>query len=149
MKDIRISPAAEAALARILEFSIKRWGLARAEAYKDRLLERIKSVARGELPHPRPCDALMSGKRNAAGLCYCREGAHFIVLRNKASYLEVVEFIHASRDLERLLDRLASEELTLAITREYRWAFAVVERAFHQVRCRCEVFQALLILNTD
>ena len=107
MKDIKVSPAAEARLTEILTYSIERWGLARAEAYKDQLLERVRSIARGELPHPRPCEVLMQGERDAAGLCYCHEGGHFIVLRETATRLEVVEFIHQSRDLERLIGTLA------------------------------------------
>ena len=81
MKEIRISPAAEDALADILEYSIDQWGLARSELYKDQLLERVRSVARGELPHPRPCSVLVQGERAGTGLCYCREGRHFIILR--------------------------------------------------------------------
>ena len=49
----------------------------------------------------------MQGKRNAAGLCYCREGSHFIVVRETATRIEVVDFIHQNRDLDRLIDRLA------------------------------------------
>lgn len=54
MKDIKVSLAAAAKLAEILEYSIDQWGLARAEDYKDQLRERVRSVARGELPYPRP-----------------------------------------------------------------------------------------------
>ncbi len=111
MKDIKVSPEAEVSLADILEYSIERWGLSRAEDYKDELLKRVRSVARSELPHPRPCVVLMLGKRDAAGLCYCREGAHFIILRETATCLEVVEFIHESRDLDRLIAALAGKEM--------------------------------------
>ena len=38
MKEVRFSPTAEARLTDILEHSIKRWGLKRAEEYKKRLL---------------------------------------------------------------------------------------------------------------
>lgn len=107
MKDIRISSAAAAALADILEFSIQRWGLVRAERYKQELLDRVCSVARGEPPAPKSCEVLMRGKRNAAGLCYCAVGRHFIVLRETATSIEVVEFFHQSRDLDRLISRLA------------------------------------------
>lgn len=109
MKDIKVSLAAAAKLAEILEYSIDQWGLARAEDYKDQLRERVRSVARGELPYPRPCEVLMQGKRDAAGLCYCREGAHFIILRDTATHLEVVEFIHQRSNLERQIGRLAGE----------------------------------------
>lgn len=107
MKDIRISPSAEAALADILEYSIERWGLSKAEEYKNQLLRRVRSAARAEPPHPMPCEILMQGKRDAAGLLYCREGRHFIILRETATRIDVVEFIHQSRDLDRLIDGLA------------------------------------------
>lgn len=107
MKEIRISLAAEDALADILEYPIDQWGLARAELYKDQLLERVRSVARGELPHPRSCAILMQGKRDTAGPCYCREGQHFIILRETDTRIDVVDFLHESRDLDRLIDGLA------------------------------------------
>ncbi len=112
MKDIKVSPEAEVSLADILEYSIGQWGLSRAEDYKNELLKRIRGVARNELPHPMPCEVLMLGKRDVAGLCYCREGAHFIILRETATCLEVVEFIHESRDLDRLIAGLAGEKKT-------------------------------------
>ena len=106
MKEIRISPAAEDALADILEYSIDQWGLAGAELYKDQLLERVRSVARGELPHPRPCSVLVQGERAGTGLCYCREGRHFIILRESNARIDIVDFLHESRDLDRLIDGL-------------------------------------------
>lgn len=107
MKAVKISPSAEAALTDILEYSIERWGLDRAEDYKNQLLNRVSSVARAELPHPKMCEILMQGKRDAAGLLYCREGRHFIILRETATHIEVVDFIHEGRNLERLIDGLA------------------------------------------
>ena len=109
MKDIKISPSAEAALTEILEYSIERWGRARADDYKNQLLNRVKSVARAEPPHPKRCDVLMRGKRKAASLVYCREGRHFIILRETVMRIDVVEFIHESRNLERLIDGLVGK----------------------------------------
>ena len=79
-------------------------GISKAEEYKNQLLGRVRSVARAEPPHPMPCEILMQGKRDAAGLLYCREGRHFIILRETATRIDVVEFIHQSRGLERLID---------------------------------------------
>ena len=106
MKAVVLSPAAEAALSDILEYSVGRWGAARAEAYKDQLLDRIRRLAGGELPHPKPCDVLMQGRRGAKGLRYFREGRHFIIIRETAIRIEVVDFIHESRDLERQIEKL-------------------------------------------
>ena len=111
MKDIKVSPAAEAALTDILHYSIESWGPAQTEKYKALLLERVRSVARREPPHPRPCEILMQGKRDAAGLCYCKAGRHFIILRETATRINVVDFIHESRDLERLIESLAGGTL--------------------------------------
>ncbi len=102
-----MSPAAEDALTDILEYTINQWGLTQAERYKNQLLERVRSVARGELPHPRPCAVLMQGKRTGIGLCYCREGGHFIILRESDTRIDIVDFVHESRDLDRLIDGLA------------------------------------------
>ncbi len=110
MKEIRLSRVAEAALGKIFDYSIANWGPARAMAYKRRLLARLRAVARDEPPHVRPCEVLMAGKRPAVGLGYVREGSHFIILRETAERIEVVDFLHQSRDLERLIDRLAGTE---------------------------------------
>jgi plasmid stabilization system protein ParE len=106
VKNIVFSAAAEDALADILDHSIANWGLARAQAYRDQLLGRVLSLARGEPPHARPCEVLMRGKRDAAGLRYCLEGSHIVILRENPSRIEVVDILHQSRDLERLIERL-------------------------------------------
>ncbi len=110
MKEIKLSRVAEVALGKIFDYSIANWGPARAREYKRRLLARIRALARAEPPHARPCAVLMAGKRQAAGLGYVREGSHFIILRETAERIEVVDLLHQSRDLERLIDRLAGTE---------------------------------------
>ncbi len=110
MKEVKLSRVAEAVLGEIFDYSIANWGPARAREYKRRLLARIRALARAEPPHARPCAVLMAGKRQAAGLGYVREGSHFIILRETAERIEIVDFLHQSRDLERLIDRLAGTE---------------------------------------
>lgn len=110
MKEITLARVAESALGEIFDYSIANWGRARAAAYKRRLLAGIRALARDEPPHSRPCEVLMAGKRPATGLGYVREGSHLIFLRETAERIEVVDFLHGSRDLERLIDRLAGTE---------------------------------------
>ncbi len=108
MKRILVTPRAEAALDDILAYTVDRWGEAQADAYVSRLLERVRRLAAGLPPHATPCAALMRGRRRDVGdLRYCREGAHFLILRETPDTLQVIEIFHARMDIERHLQRLA------------------------------------------
>lgn len=48
----------------------------------------------------------MRGIRPADGLTYYREGAHFLILREKPDRLEVVEIFHGRMDIESRLQEL-------------------------------------------
>ena len=53
---------------------------------------------------------MMRGVRGALGLTCFREGAHYLILREKPEALEVVEIFHARMDIEGHLERLTRDE---------------------------------------
>ena len=66
-------------------------------------------LPRGIGPRARRCELLMQGVRDASGLSYCREGSHFLILREKPDMLEVVEIFHVRMNIEAHLERLVKE----------------------------------------
>ena len=113
MKRVRLTPQAVAALDGILEFSIRRWGEAQAEAYRAQLIDRLKALAAGAWPRARSCAVLFRGEpdeERLAGLRYSREGAHYLIFRETADELIVFDMLHASMDLERHIGALAAHD---------------------------------------
>jgi plasmid stabilization system protein ParE len=90
-------------------YTIQYFGTRHAAKYERRFIGRLQSLAREELPRPRPCDVLMRGRRDAAGLAYCLERSHYIILREGADSIEVIAIIDGRRGLQRKLQRLAQE----------------------------------------
>lgn len=107
MKRLIYAPAALASLENIFAWTIEHFGDAQAERYKNQLAARLVAAAAGEPPHPLPCERLLMGKRDATGLTYLREGRHFLVLRERAESLELVEVFHDRMNLEARLRELA------------------------------------------
>ena len=107
MKAVVYAPAALARFADILEYTIEKFGEARADAYTAQLVARIEALAAGTGPRARRCELLMQGVRDASGLTYYREGSHFLILREKPDMLEVVEIFHVRMNIDAHLERLA------------------------------------------
>ena len=110
MKTVVFSPAALDRLSDIIAYSLERFGVAQAEPYAARLAERLEALAAGRGPHARPCERLMRGVRDAPGLTCYREGAHYLILREKPDALEVVEIFHERMNLEAHLERLIGND---------------------------------------
>ena len=111
MKEIRLSHDAQARLHEIARWTVERFGRAQARAYRDRLIRRIEALAAGEPPHARPCEAILASRRSANGLCYIREGSHYIMLRETPDSLDIVDFIHDRRDLDRIIQQLLANQI--------------------------------------
>ena len=109
MKEAFCAPAAIARFADILEYPIRNFGEAQADAYTARLAARIEALAAGTGPRARRCELLMRGVRDASGLTYYREDSHFLILRENPDTLEVVEILHGRMNLDEHLERLAKE----------------------------------------
>ncbi|MEX2617093.1 MAG: type II toxin-antitoxin system RelE/ParE family toxin [Alphaproteobacteria bacterium] len=110
MKSIRVTRRAQAQLADIFLYSIEHWGDSIAERYRDSLIARLHALAAGEPPAGRSCGLLISPGRSDIGLKYFREGGHFIVYRETADTLIVLDFIHQSRKLDDIIDRLTNSD---------------------------------------
>ena len=96
-----LTPRARAQLTAIFAWTIESFGHQRAEAYRDRLIERCGALASGEPPHGRSCNALLGDQANTVSdLQYYREGGHYIIFRRTPARLIVLEFIHQARNLE-------------------------------------------------
>jgi len=110
MKKFRLSLRAEQSLEDIFAWTIDQFGIDQAIKYKDQLLNRLNSLAAGELPRGRSCNVLIANVRDVQDLEYYREGRHYIVFRNIEKALFVVDFIHEVRDLEFLIEKLSSKK---------------------------------------
>jgi plasmid stabilization system protein ParE len=106
LSEFSLTPRAVARLAGIFEWTIGRFGLPRAEAYRRDLLRRCTALASGSPPYGRPCGALLGEQANPADLYCYREGGHYIIYRKVEGRLIVIDFVHGARDLEGLLNDL-------------------------------------------
>ena len=112
MRSYRLSFQAEQTLENIIGWTIDHFGLDQAVTYKNRLITRLASLAVDEVPHGRPCNSLLSDKRNAVDLEYYREGRHYIIYRNTTDGIFVLDFVHGSRDLGAILNELNAQEIS-------------------------------------
>ncbi len=110
MKEIRLTRRAQTRLEEIAAWTIEHFGTAQAEGYERRLIARLRALAAGQLPRGRPCDALVRGEAGATGLCYFREGGHFIIYRETDDRIVVIDFVHGARDLEGILKELGEDD---------------------------------------
>ena len=107
MKRVVYAPAALDRLDGILNYTLKQVGVEQAERYAAQLVDRLTALAAGRGPNARPCALLMRDIRHIRGLNYYREGSHYLILRETADTLELVEIFHARMDLDKHLRALA------------------------------------------
>jgi plasmid stabilization system protein ParE len=101
----RLSPAAEAALDDIGDWTYARFGLAQADAYLDELLVRCAAVAVGDLPTR---DAALLGAAGA-GLRFIRVRSHIVIFDLREPEVVVIAFLPARADLPTRLARLTGD----------------------------------------
>ena len=106
MSGFSLTPRAVARLVGIFEWTIERFGLSRAEAYRRDLLHRCTALASGSPPHGRPCEAILGQQAGPVDLYFYREGGHYIIYRKTEDRLVVIDFVHGARDLDSLLNDL-------------------------------------------
>ena len=108
MKPFRLTRQAEARLTDIALWTVNQFGVDQARRYERELTDRLKALASGNPPHGRPCALLVPGKDSDDDLHYYRQGRHYIVYRDTPELLIVVDFVHGSRDLPRVIEDLAN-----------------------------------------
>ena len=84
MKSVVYAPAALDSFDDILEYTADTFGEAQAVTYSEQLVARIEALAAGAGPRARPCEFLMRGNADVAGLTYYREASHFLILLETA-----------------------------------------------------------------
>lgn len=103
----RLTPRAEEALVEIALWTIRRFGMAQADAYEAELVGRCDALARGDLPG-QDC-ALLAGQ-GAEGLRFIRAGRHFVVYAELAGEIVVLDEIHGRADLPQRLRALQARD---------------------------------------
>ena len=106
MSEFSLTPRAVTRLTGIFEWTIERFGLPRAEAYRRDLLRRCTALASGSPPHGRSCEAILGEQADPADLYFYREGGQYIIYRKTEDRLVVIDFVHGARNLEGLLNDL-------------------------------------------
>jgi toxin ParE1/3/4 len=95
VKALVFSPAAEADIEAIWEYSADNWGEDQADRYTDEIRE--------------CCDGLTSGRKRGRlvnvrrGYFVCQAGSHMIYFRDHGDVLEVVRVLHGAQDVQRHL----------------------------------------------
>lgn len=99
MKTWRLTLHAEQRITEIALWTMGRFGRRQAITYQNELIDRLNRLARAEPPQARSCDVLMQGRHSGRGLTYYRQGQHFIIMRETAERIDVLDFLHANSDL--------------------------------------------------
>jgi toxin ParE1/3/4 len=92
LKTIRFSPAAEADMGAIWDFSATRWGLDQADSYIDAIRDACQALAQGT-KHGLPAEVLPGFQKY---LC----GSHVIYFLDFPDRLDVIRVLHQRQDAE-------------------------------------------------
>lgn len=95
MKAIAFSPAAEADISEIWDYSADRWGLDQADSYINEIRDACYALAQGT-KRGRPADALPDFQKY---LC----GSHVVYFLDYANRLDIIRILHQRQDAERHL----------------------------------------------
>lgn len=95
MKIVAFSPAAEADLGEIWDYSAERWGPDQADRYTDAIWDTCHALARGTKLGC-PAEVLPNIMK-----CLC--GSHVIYFLDYADHLDVIRVLHQRQDAERHL----------------------------------------------
>ena len=95
MKVVAFSPAAEADLAEIWDYSAEKWGLGQADSYIDAIRDVCQALAQGS-KQGRPAEVLPDFQKY---LC----GSHVVYFLDHADHLDVIRVLHQRQDVERNL----------------------------------------------
>ena len=95
MKAVAFSPAAEADIGEIWDYSSDRWGPDQADSYTDEIRDACYALARGT-KHGRPAEVLPDFQKY---LC----GSHVVYFLDSPGHLDVIRILHQRQDAERHL----------------------------------------------
>jgi len=95
MKAIAFSPAAEADMEAIWDYSVSHWGPDQADRYVDDIRDTCRSLAM-EIKRGRVVDV-------RRGYLKMSSGSHMIYFRDGADGIEVIRVLHGRQDVDRNL----------------------------------------------
>ena len=95
MKSLVFSPAAQADMADIWDYTVEHWGLAQADNYTDDIRDTCKALASGHR-QGRPVDV-------RPGYLKYLTGSHIVYFRDHDTRLEVIRILHSRMDVGRHL----------------------------------------------
>lgn len=96
MNNIEFSPAAEADIDAIWDYSASEWGWDQADLYVDSIRDACEDLASGRR-FGRKIDDIRQGYQKYA------VGQHFVFFRQKDQGIEVIRLLHKAMDAERHL----------------------------------------------
>ncbi len=92
----------------ILEWTLVRFGEHQANTYLEILIAQCNAVAKG-LAHTQSCRDLV-GSELKTDLRFTRAGQHFILFVDTLTRVEVVDFVHQSRDMAKWVSELGARQ---------------------------------------
>lgn len=95
MKALTFSPAAEADIDAIWDYSADNWGPDQADRYTDEIRDACRALANGH-KQGRTVDI-------RPGYLKCLNGSHVIYFRDQGDHLEIIRVLHGQQDTERHL----------------------------------------------
>jgi len=95
MKALAFTPAAQADMSEIWDYSADKWGVDQADRYTDEIREACNALARGT-KRGRPAQVLPDFLKY---LC----GSHVVYFFDQADQIDVIRILHQSQDAERHL----------------------------------------------
>lgn len=95
MKPVAFSPAAEADIDKIWDYSADRWGVDQADSYTDEIRDACYALAQGK-KHGRSVEVLHGFQKYPCG-------SHTVYFLDYADRLEVIRILHQRQDAERHL----------------------------------------------
>ena len=96
MAQYALSPAAQADLESIWEYSLRHWGEAQAETYIRSIQTACEALAKGTIVS-RAVEEIRTGYRKVA------VGSHVMFFRIQQDTVEIMRILHQSMDIERHL----------------------------------------------
>jgi toxin ParE1/3/4 len=95
MKSLVFSPAAQADMEGIWDYTFEYWGLAQADRYTDGIRDACHALASGHR-QGRPVDVRLGYLKYLAG-------PHVVYFRDHGNQLEIVRILHGKMDVDRHL----------------------------------------------
>ena len=96
MAGYRLSPAAQADLESIWDYTVRHWGEAQAEDYTRNIQAACEALSKGKMVS-RSAEDIRQGYRKVA------VGSHVLFFRLQSGVVEIIRILHQSMDVERHL----------------------------------------------